>query len=521
MLEAFPAFCGSAPHAAHLRAIEKGEWLSVETISTVTGRPVELNIQPTAWGLAVYFRDITERRRMANDLRARDAVLSLAELSAGIGVWDVDLETGLVRGTPQFFRIMGLPADTDEIPIQRIRELRHPYDGPRLVEGFLAARDGGGEDYEAEYRIIRADGELRWIFGRGKLIRDDEGRAVRYAGVDIDITERRRADEAVERLASIVESSEDAIVGKDLNGIVQAWNGGATRLFGYRPDEIIGKPITLLIPEDRLDEETEILARIRRGERVPSYETVRQRRDGSLVEVSLTVSPIRDQRGIVIGASKIARDITERRQAEQQQKLLLREMNHRIKNLFALALAIISVSARSASSAQQLAAAVRERLGALARAHDLTLSSASQSGSAGDRPTTLARLLEAILTPYIDPNRPERIMIEGPDIAVGGRAVTSVALLANELATNAAKYGALSVPEGRVDVTWTYEGEIVSVVWQERGGSPLSGPPATIGFGSHILEETVVNQLGGQMAAQWETTGLRLSIFLSIHALTK
>ena len=131
-----------------------------------------------------------------------------------------------------------------------------------------------------------------------------------------DITERKEAEVAKVRLAAIVESSDDAIISKDLNGVIASWNHGAEQLFGYRDSEIIGKPITLLIPPDRHDEEAVILPRIRRGERIEHYETVRRRKDGSLLDISLSVSPIKDAKGRIIGASKIARDITRRKQIE-------------------------------------------------------------------------------------------------------------------------------------------------------------------------------------------------------------
>jgi PAS domain S-box-containing protein len=133
----------------------------------------------------------------------------------------------------------------------------------------------------------------------------------------LDLTERKCAEQAAEHLASIVESSDDAIVSKDLDGIIRTWNRGAERLFGYKAAEVIGRPITILIPPDRLEEEPGILARIRRGEPVDHYETVRRHKDGSLIDTSLTVSPTRDARGAIVGASKIARDITERKRAEQ------------------------------------------------------------------------------------------------------------------------------------------------------------------------------------------------------------
>jgi PAS domain S-box-containing protein len=132
-----------------------------------------------------------------------------------------------------------------------------------------------------------------------------------------DITERKGAEEARARLAAIVESSDDAIISKSLDGIIQSWNFGAQRIFGYTAEEAVGKPVAILIPPNRADEESEILRRIRNGERIEHYETIRRRKDGSQVEISLTISPITDPNGIIIGASKIARDITERKRANE------------------------------------------------------------------------------------------------------------------------------------------------------------------------------------------------------------
>ncbi|MGO4839560.1 PAS domain-containing protein, partial [Rhizobiaceae sp. 2RAB30] len=142
---------------------------------------------------------------------------------------------------------------------------------------------------------------------------------------------RRRSERAANQLVAIVESSHDAIISKDLNGTITSWNASAERLFGYRPDQAIGRNITMLIPEGRLEEEPEIIDRIRRGEVVDHFETVRRRKDGSLVDISLTVSPIRDSHGRIIGASKIARDITDRRAAEAQ----LRASERQLKDLLA------------------------------------------------------------------------------------------------------------------------------------------------------------------------------------------
>jgi PAS domain S-box-containing protein len=148
--------------------------------------------------------------------------------------------------------------------------------------------------------------------------------------------------EGLERLAAIVRFSDDAIISKNLNGIITSWNKGAERLFGYSAEEVIGKSITILIPAERQDEEDTILNLIRRGDRLEHYETVRQRKDGSLVDISLTISPLRDAKEKIIGASKIARDITERKRSEAQMSMLAREAEHRAKNLLANVMAMCS-----------------------------------------------------------------------------------------------------------------------------------------------------------------------------------
>jgi PAS domain S-box-containing protein len=204
-------------------------------------------------------------------------------------------------------------------------------------------------------------------------------------------------DRAGQHYAAIVEFSDDAILSKDLHGVITSWNRGAERLFGYSAEETIGQSVTILIPPDRQNEEPMILERIRRGERIDHYETVRQRKDGSLIDVSLTVSPIRDRTGKIVGASKIARDITERKRAQERQELLLREMDHRIKNLFALATSVVRLSYRSVGSAKELTDSACERLSALARAHALTLSYRADRIAT---PTTLYSLIHTIVAPH-------------------------------------------------------------------------------------------------------------------------
>ena len=179
-----------------------------------------------------------------------------------------------------------------------------------------------------------------------------------------------------ERLVAIVESCDDAILSKDLNGIILSWNAGARRLFGYEAEEVLGKCVTILIPDDRQDEEPRILERIRRGERVLPYETVRRRKDGSLVDISLTISPIKDASGRVIGASKIARDISDRKRAEaalakaaELQELLVAELSHRVKNTLATVVSIAEQSFSRDQPPEHACQAFRHRIRALGHTH--------------------------------------------------------------------------------------------------------------------------------------------------------
>lgn len=336
----------------------------------------------------------------------------------------------------------------------------------------------------------------------------------------VDITDRKKVEDAAQRLAAIVEFSDDAILSKDLNGIITTLNPGAERLFGYTSEELIGKPVTILIPQDRQDEETEILERIRRGERVEHYETIRRRKDGSLVDISLTMSPIKDSEGRIIGASKIARDITEHKQALERYHLVLKEMNHRVKNLFTLAGGVVTLSARSAATPKELAEAVRERLAALARAHDLTLPDVTNGGQKPDRTTTLPTLVQTIIAPFVNQGH-ARVTISGPDVPVRGGAVMSVALLLHEFATNAAKYGALFSQGGHVDVTWSIWKDELLLAWREQGGPPLTGPPANEGFGSLLARLTVTGQLAGKITRDWNKDGLTINLSAPLERLTQ
>jgi PAS domain S-box-containing protein len=468
------------------------------------------------------FHDITERRRDHAALGARERqwhemlqALPVAVYTtdangritfyneAAADLWGVHPEIGKSEfcGSWRLYWPDGTPLPHDECPMALALKEGRPNSGMEAV-------------------VERPDGTRTPFLPYPIPLWDENGSLIGAMNTLVDVSELKRREETALRLASVVESSHDAIVSKDLNGIIMSWNGSAQRLFGYEAEEVIGKPITILIPEERHDEERTILERIGRGERVEHFETIRRRKDGSLVELSLTISPVRNAKGEVIGASKIARDITERRQAEQQRNLLLREMNHRVKNLLTLAGGLVSLSARSHGTREEMVRALQGRLRALARAHELTLPDFTNDDAKADAATTVGALLEAIFSPFVigDDDNDLRIVSTGPDIPISGRAVTTVALLLHEFATNAAKHGALSSPAGRVRVEWTTAADELVLTWSEKGGPTINGEPESEGFGS-LLARGATSQLGGQISRSWLPEGLIIRLTMPLERL--
>ena len=311
----------------------------------------------------------------------------------------------------------------------------------------------------------------------------------------------RTLEEQARWLAAIVESSDDAIISKSLDGIITSWNKGAERIFGYLAEEVIGKPISILIPPDRHDEESVILECLRRGERVEPYETVRRRKDGSSVDISLTVSPVKNIDGKIIGASKIARDITERKRNEAQIALLAREAEHRAKNVLATVQATVHLS--QSDTPDSLKRVIEGRIQALANVHRLFVES-----------RWIGAELHNLIAQELSPYRREgngRVRMEGPNLMMEPNAAQAIAVTLHELATNAAKYGALSVTDGRVQMEWSRAADgRVALHWTESNG-PTVNPPRHQGFGMRVMENIVAAQ-GGKIHFSWRSQGLSCAI---------
>jgi len=337
----------------------------------------------------------------------------------------------------------------------------------------------------------RPDGTLVPFVAFPVALHNAAGAPIGAVNTLIDISDQQRAADVGMHMAAIVESSMDAIISKNLNGIITSWNPAAMSLFGYSAEEAIGKSVLMLIPDGQQHEETLIIQRIRKGERVETYETTRRHKDGHMIPVSLTISPVRNAAGNIVGASKIARDITNRKESERRIRLLMREVNHRVKNQYSVILAMIRESGKRTSDPSAFEQQVRERIMALSDSHDL-LVSGDWSGA------TISDLLRAQLKPFANS---ERISTSGPLILLNPSAVQYLGIAFHELATNATKHGALSVPGGRIKVEWRISGEgdgesRFELAWREEGGR--SAPPeARTGFGTIVLMRVAPQAMNG------------------------
>ena len=359
--------------------------------------------------------------------------------------------------------------------------------------------------WSGELLHVRKDGREVIVDSRQQLLADGT-----VLEVNRDVTERKQIQRTLQEnedrlrwVASIVDFSDDAIISKNLDGVITSWNRGAERVFGYSAEEAIGQPITIVIPRDRHAEEGTILTRIRRGERIDHFETVRQRKNGSLIIVSLTVSPVKNANGEVVGASKIARDVSDQKRAQEQIATLAREAEHRSKNLLGNVLATVKLS--QSDSLQGLKQAIEGRIRALANVHSLFV----QTRWIGAELSAIAR---QELAPYFEEGE-TRARIKGPQVLLEPNVAQSVAVILHELATNAAKYGSLSLASGRIDLCWSHEPDgRLELRWTETGGPPAHTPTRE-GFGGRIIKQ-MAEQLKGAARFEWHAEGLDCEINL-------
>jgi PAS domain S-box-containing protein len=408
-------------------------------------------------------------------------------------------------------------------------ERLHPEDRAVALERWHAAL-ASGEPYEVEYRIQGHDGRFRWFLGRALPIRDGSGRILRWFGTCTDIEGQKRAEEALRRLDEqhrlALEAAELGTWDYTIVTGIVSFDARACRLFGLAADGIRSLPLEksfARIHEADRDRVRERLAAaldpVTGGRFDAEYRLLSA--DGPSRWLHVRGQTFFSGEGSARRATRISgilSDVTQRRSADEAQQLLTRELNHRVKNLFAIANGMVSMTARSAKTPREMAEALRGRLGALSRAHELVrpaFAAAHQPGSGAQ----MGELIGAILAPYAQPGS-DRLRLEGPTVPVGANTTTSLALVLHELATNAAKYGSLSAPEGQLAIRWSVDAREVSLTWTEVGGPPLPEAPGPEGFGSLLARKSIAGQLGGTLDYDWRSDGLKVTMILPLDRLS-
>jgi PAS domain S-box-containing protein len=387
-----------------------------------------------------------------------------------------------------------------------------------------------GTLYEAEYRIRNAAGQYEWVLSRAAPIQDLAGQTVRWFGTSTNIDARKRAEEALRSLETryrlALEAADLGTWQINLEKGQIVWDEGTCALYRIPHDGSFSLPLEQALAMVHADDREAVRVRIAEacdpqsdGHYESEYRAIPA--DGKLRwfrSVGQALFSPDGDKPHAITLSGVISDITERHAFEEAQQLLTRELNHRVKNLFAIANGMVSMTARTATDPKEMAGALRGRLSALSRAHELVQPAATMGHGTGSD-VDLSGLCEAVLEPYRQGSA-DRVIVDGPSVRVGSNTTTSLALVLHELATNAAKYGSLSNAEGQLSICWTAHDDMVDLMWTETGGPAIENPPEFEGFGTQLSQRSIAGQLGGTLEREWSREGLRVHMTLPLVRLT-
>jgi len=447
------------------------------------------------------------------DLRQSEERLRLAIAETGIGIWDVDSRTGARRWSPEFKKIIGVPADA--VPsVDLFSALIHPEDRDWVNELYRRAYSSPEAGaYDAEFRIVRQnDGAVRWVVTTGRIYFDGDRLPVRGIGTLRDVHERRMITEELriseERHRLAIEANRLGTWDYDMVARVHRWSQEFRAMWGLPAegpnDPAIIRP--LVEPEDNRRVIAAWNAAMASDGRIDLEYPHRRMGSDEVRWAGFQGQIFFDAQRKPVRAIGVMIDITDRKLAEERQRLLLGELNHRVKNIFATIQAIVAQTLRTAPEPALASERIQARLLALSSTHDL-LNTTSWSGA------PLRSLIEAELRPYGLGDG--RIDLAGPAVDLDAETTLAVGMVAHELATNAAKYGSLSQSEGRLSVRWSVDGTgRLRIDWAERGGPPVTAPSRS-GFGSKLIERSLAD-LDGTAEFDFAATGLRVRLAFPI-----
>ncbi|TFI56673.1 PAS domain S-box protein [Sphingomonas parva] len=441
-------------------------------------------------------RDVTAER-------TAEARLRVAMEAGKLGSWWFDPERGVGGWSDYSARMLGLSSAGREVSYEEWRGIVYPADRAGAEAAFAAALAGESDGYDTEYRVVHATGAVRRLRAVGAVEHGADGRARYVVGTFRDITEERSAREALEDTATRLDLAVTAHGIGIFDWYVQTgkvlWTPQEESLFGLPPGSFGGSIdnwAERLLPEDAASMQARLeLAMAERRERIDFAFRIR-RPDGAVRWIEGSGHFLYAEDGTPLRMVGTNMDVTDRRQAEQHQRLLVNELNHRVKNTLAIVQGIAHQSFRGSGMPSEARDAFEGRLAALSAAHNLLTRESWEAASIGQVVADAAAPLAA-----------GRISTAGPELRLSPKTAVALALAVHELCTNAAKYGALQVPEGRVDVDWSVDGDRLFFRWRERGGPPVE-PPARRGFGTRMIERALAAEFGGTATIDFAPGGV-------------
>ncbi len=496
--------------------IRTGEGLPLGSLCVLDREPrpdglTEIQIE-TLQALARQVAMLIEARRAREAIAAREAELAAGErrfrvMAAAMPqmVW-----TTLPDGFHDFYNdrwyeFTGVPyGSTDG---EGWNDMFHPDDQERAWSRWRHSL-ATGEPYEIEYRLRHHTGAYRWTLGRAMPLRDAEGRIERWFGTCTDIEDLKRAEAEARKLAAVVAQSKDFIGIAAPDGNVLHVNEAGRRLVGL-PDaaSVPGTNVLDYFTEaSRATVAETVLPAVQRVGWWEGELAFRHRVTNEPIAVLYNIFALSDDHGEPAGFATVTRDLRERKRGEEARDLLIRELSHRIKNIFAVVGGIAALSGRSDPVAKPFVDGFRRRLAALAQAHEYVRPHSPES-LPHEHGQTVLGLMRLILAAYTQDGR-ERIVIAGDDAPIGDRSATALALIVHEQATNAMKYGGLSTEGGTVTLTGARDGDSYRLTWAEAGGPRVEGKPDRQGFGTILAERSVAGQLDGTLEQDWAPEGL-------------
>jgi len=497
---------------------------------TVSYSPVPDDTVPNGvGGVLITAVETTDRVRTEEALRASEERFARIFEQTAVGIIQCELDGRFLLANKRFCEITGRTAE--ELLTLRVPDISHPENRDTDAE-HRRRLVADGIPFSVEKRYLRPDGSEVWVNVDVSLMQSADGTRQQLIGVAQDISKSKTAEASLRNreadLRLVLDSATDGVFCVDTDGVMSMCNTAFLRMLGISSEkDAIGSKLHDVVRHAHSDgspypkDESPIYRTAKDGISAHVEYELFFRADGTSFPVEYWVNPIlRD--GAHQGAVCTFIDITERKRAQEHQDLLLQELNHRIKNLFAVTGGMIAVSARSAATPKEYAAVLRGRLDALSLAHDLILPKIPGKASPKAESIQLDTLLEKILSPYAEKQNDRenaRVITRGPAVALGPKTVATFALIIHELATNSAKYGSLSAERGSLRIVWQCDEDTLRMNWEESGGPKITGPPNSEGFGTTLSNHSVRVQLGGALTYEWKEAGLSVELSVPLERL--